>query len=687
MLSSALLLSVIITAGSADVVLPSAPGAVEEYAAEELRHHLGKAFGCEIPLVREDGLAASKASFHFHVGRTKAAAEAGLTDRPPAEEERILKSVPDGLVLLGGDGPTTRQDLLKLKGFAVCGTLFAVCDFLEHELGVKWIWPGELGEVVPRRTELELGEIDRRGREPLIMRSWSIFDPTAEKDRVGFARGANREKYFRDLRRFLLRHRIVQPHPIPMGHAFRHYWKKHGATHPEYFNLLPNGRREPLDWDQKVTMCVSQPALWKQVVDDSLARFERTRNERYLLLPWINCCENDTAAICTCEACRAWDGPDPRFALNPYWNGSLKKEFSSADGAKRMKDFAHAEFGIMCDTRWCFSRQPPEEMNPASVSDRYVRFYNAVLAEARTRNLGDDLRVVGYAYVNYLEAPLEAKVDPGVVIDFVPRSLFPYDKGESEYFRRHWAGWRAAGTRELIYRPNYTYAGGNYPMDFARLALDDFAFAATNGMIGCHFDALLGSFSSHAMSSYAFNRAMREPTRGYAKAREDMLSAFGSAAAAVNRYFDAIEAHTMSWTYEECRSLSRANRMGRWTGGSFTTPAAVLGEYFTEDDLAKFDGLLDDAARATGNDALVLRRIDFLRAGLRDTRLTRACRLAQRAHLASPDDPNAKAAFESAFGRLTAYRASVEANNVCNYAHLALWERDMLKWPHVKTGK
>ena len=667
---------------TADIVLPAKPTDIERFAAEELGYHLGKAFGVSPDVVGETALTAGVRTCHFYVGRTKAAASAGLLDRPLEDEERRLKSVVDGLCLVGGDRDMPYGEIETLYRAKSCGTLFAVYDFLERELGVLWLWPGELGEVIPKRTELSLVGIDRSGREPLIKRSCAIVH---HAKKYGFSTEAARRNYNRAERRFLLRHRMGIRNAFEGEHSFCDWWQRFHETHPEYFNLLPNGKREPLQNPRTVSMCVSCPGLWSQKVEDWWKRYEADRKRDPSVLPWVCCCDNDCAGTCTCDACRAWDGPDPRFGRNAYWNGELKAACAKAGADAKLGKIGHAEFGTLSDTRWYVSKTHPTNKCPASVSDRYARFYNAVLQEARRRNPA--ARVAGYAYVNYLEGPLEAKVDPGVVIIFVPRSYYPYDQEESDFFRKHWMGWRNAGVKDFIYRPNYTYAGGNYPMDNARRELDDFAFAATNGMIGCSFDALVGSWSAHAMSSYAFCRTMREPTRGYERARADMLSAFGAAAADVNRYFDAVEAHSRKWTQDAYReiALKNPNPTGFWTGGSFATPAAVLEEYFSDADLRRYHAILDEAVRSAKGDPMAVARVGFLRKGIRDAELTRNCRIAQKRHLADKGDAAKKAAFESALRELDAYRTSVEGDFVCNYAHHAAWEKEILLWPHEET--
>ena len=129
----------------------------------------------EIPLyvvevVHEDEVDAVRHPFHIYLGATKAAAAAGLPVGKLADEEHVVKTVGSGLYLLGGDGDTTYDEAVDWKCVAMRGTLYAAYDFLENEMDVRWLWPGETGEVVPKRAALVVGALDRRAQEPLSVR-------------------------------------------------------------------------------------------------------------------------------------------------------------------------------------------------------------------------------------------------------------------------------------------------------------------------------------------------------------------------------------------------------------------------------------------------------------------------------------------------------------------------------------
>ena len=90
----------------ADIILPEKPNGVEKYAVEELVYHFSKAFGKKPEVVGEDGYDPARYPFHIYIGATKAASANGLPVGKLADEEHCIKTVGNGLYLLGGDADT-----------------------------------------------------------------------------------------------------------------------------------------------------------------------------------------------------------------------------------------------------------------------------------------------------------------------------------------------------------------------------------------------------------------------------------------------------------------------------------------------------------------------------------------------------------------------------------------------------
>ena len=666
----------------ADIVIPAKPLDAVRYAADELKYHLDKAFGADFKIVAEDACAGGGMQFHFFLGETKAAKAAGIPGRELKPDERYLKRKGNGLYLVGCDSGISRSAIPDIQTVRSLGTLYAVYDFLETELKVMWIWPGEMGEIIPKRSSLEIGVIERGGIEPFDER---YFWGTFRGEPIGFSCRQAYERFFAAQTKFLVRHRLGRRLNTVSGHSFGDWWKRFGKEHPEYFNLLPDGTRRPLHKPSLVTMCCSEPGVWKQKAADWNDWWQKTGKPGGYE-PWVNCCENDSAGLCTCAKCRAWDPPDPRFGLHPYWKGGLTREF--LDSLWKEKGPNHGEWALswfVGDNRWDIPEKDSNLKPVAPLSDRYANFYNHIQAEVARYE--PRARVVGYAYENYVEAPQMTKVDPRVIIEYVPRSYLPYDKTESEFFRKHWMGWKKAGVKYFRYRPNYMLACGGYHLDQGRLILSDFAFAYTNGMRSCMFDSLRGSWAAHTLMDYALIRAMRDPLHGYDRARSELLSAFGKAHREVAAFFDGIRAHSEHWTFADIRKMSWANHTGAQGGGSFGNCAAILGEYFDDRFFADGYATLDRAERAADGDAAVIARIGFLRKGLRNVELTRAVRIAQTDWQKSGGDEGKKAVFDAAFKAMNDYRASVEADFVCNFSDSARNERNGMQWPHRVIGQ
>ena len=140
------------------IVLPEMPTASESFAAKELKYHLEKATGEAVSIVaegesvgRDDPIAPPAGSCdqpvrRFYVGNTKALANAGIDYASLQVEERVVKGVGGDVYLAGGELPGF-DEIVKTEKFRTSyalaggGTLYAAYDFLENEMGVRWIWP------------------------------------------------------------------------------------------------------------------------------------------------------------------------------------------------------------------------------------------------------------------------------------------------------------------------------------------------------------------------------------------------------------------------------------------------------------------------------------------------------------------------------------------------------------------
>ena len=285
---------------TADEASPTA-----RYAAEELVGHVARATGVTLNTVPE-AEAPEDVHSRIYIGATETARARGFDpDRLP-RETYILRSVGNDLFILGreDDGDPLRQDNPN------AGTLFGVYEFLERFLGVRWLWPGELGAYVPKTDTIEFWSVNETAAPALDFRgirwgrikgishgSKSLSDGDAQ---LGFSPDVA-VKYGKALEVLMRRHCLggsdARP---PSGHAFTGWWERYGKEHPEWFALRRDGTRGPSETDQRdVPMCVSNPDLHDFII-------EQWDGGPTLLLGPV-----DRPGRCTCENCRAWDGPQP----------------------------------------------------------------------------------------------------------------------------------------------------------------------------------------------------------------------------------------------------------------------------------------------------------------------------------------------------------------------------------------
>jgi hypothetical protein len=169
---------------TATIVVAKNPTPSANFAALELRYHIQRITGVELPLVNDSQ---TVAGHRILVGHSQATAALGIRANDFAPLEYRIQIAPDTIVLAGRDWPDTpanraeaghsvsgyslqsaRQVVnynqatrgygpssIELPGlFDEQGTCYAVYDFLERFCGVRWYGPTELNIVSPSTNTL-----------------------------------------------------------------------------------------------------------------------------------------------------------------------------------------------------------------------------------------------------------------------------------------------------------------------------------------------------------------------------------------------------------------------------------------------------------------------------------------------------------------------------------------------------
>jgi len=137
------------------IVLPEKPSPAAERAARVLQDHIKQMSGAELPIRTEDkvGDAPTKDQAWILIGEGKLTAKLGLTSKGLGPGGIHLSAKGQVVALFGTDAKTPSDP---------DGTRYAVTTFLEDKFGIRYLWPGELGKVVPSRETITVEDFEFR---------------------------------------------------------------------------------------------------------------------------------------------------------------------------------------------------------------------------------------------------------------------------------------------------------------------------------------------------------------------------------------------------------------------------------------------------------------------------------------------------------------------------------------------
>ena len=567
---------------TATIVTSDKPNRSVRYAAEELQLHVEKAGGVKLEVLPASRVEEEPGRTLVLVGPSRFTEAMGIDPKAFPPEGYLVKATDFRLVLIGNDDPPVFQSGKRkrvmddpLYIMSRPGTLFAVYAFLDREMGVKWLWPGELGTVVPRREVVRVDRCHYVDAPRLIKRHvrW-IFD-SKKVQSLMLKAGYDKETVERingEFNVWYRRHMLGWRYIIDAGHAFTHYWDKYHEQHPDWFAMRPDGGRYIMSDGERrtVKLCVSNPVLVDQVYKDGVAKLERSP---YLLS--FSASPNDGHGYCMCPDCKAMDHPDGPGMTFTY----------------KLKDKREVQ------VKW------------VGMADRYAKFWDT-LADRLAKDYPD--RYLGvYAYAAYRYPPLSVGLRPNILLGFVGFNRYVGQLDHSGS-RKGWLKWAETGCRQFL-RPNSLYFSGHgFPYMFARQIASDTKFCAQRGMLGTDFDSWMGHHGTQGPNIYALVRIIGDPTRDVESCVDEFCyGGFGKAGAAIKTYFDRCEQVTRraaEVTWPDSRSEKYAFH-GRLFDRNFFDDARVL--------LFR--------ARRMEDDPTIRKRIDFLETGLEYAEVQAAC--------------------------------------------------------------
>lgn len=372
------------------------------------------------------------------------------------------------------------------------GTVNAVYTFLQDKLGVRWLWPGELGEDIIEQKTIALAPFEYR-YHPQIRQRGGLFRLSALGDNRGLAFDWTR---FQRLQ--------LDSLDVQAGHAFGDWWEKYHETHPDFMALQPDGTRSgfPAPTEPgKAKICQANPAVWEQWLANAA---DAMSNNVYQTCFSASPNDSYNRGHCICEKCRAWDHPDGELLIY-VWQG-ISQEY-------------------------------------VSLSDRQVTFANTLARLLKERYPDKPYFVGMHAYGHYRAAPIAVVPDDNVIISSVANFFLRDPAGRAEHMGQ-FADWGKVAPH-LMWRPNTGSPAGwqqGLPDVPFHEIMEDFKFIADNHCVGLNFDTVWEYWLNQGPLYYLMAQLAWNPcAEGEATMDDYYQRAYGPAADDLTAYWKLME--------------------------------------------------------------------------------------------------------------------------------------------------
>ncbi|MAS92015.1 MAG: hypothetical protein CMO55_02370 [Verrucomicrobiales bacterium] len=458
------------------------------------------------------------------------------------------------------------------------GTANAVYHFIQEYLGVRWIWPGDLGEDIIKKETISFEPFEFR-YAPQIRGRGGMFNYSQLSNR-----GYGKSQDWTRLQRLQL-----CSLEIGGGHGFGDWWERYHETHPDIFALQPDGTRSGHPSPRNAKLCQSNPEVWDLWLEDVKHQLEEDPTQFI-----FNGSPNDgwSSGHCVCDDCRAWDHPD---------------------GEPRLMHWHHYR-----------------EERPA-LSDRHVTFANKLAEKLKQPYPDKDYYVAMLSYGHSRPGPVEARPADNVIMvvvaNFFGRTHL-VDRGSTwgTTYRDQFDQWGKVAPH-IMWRPNTGSPAGwqqGLPDLSVHQTVEDFHFIAERNCLGLYIDSVFEHWATHGPHYYAMAQLAWNPSLTADQILTDYYDrGFGPAADEVRAYYETIENARMEFAKDRIHG-----------SGIEDFPAL-----YNEDLLARAEAHLDAAEKLTsGADSKFAERVEFVRVGCNYTKLVIENISLMSGYWSQPDD-------------------------------------------------
>lgn len=349
----------------------------EAFAAVELQRYLrrmtGDVDGERFPII-DDDVATGYPLIVIGNLRTNKAVKRYALFKTRGDPFRGLG--PEGYIISQGNRPSYPEGVdppgalaLMIGGEGRVGTLYGVYRFLE-ELGVRWLSPGEIGEVVPEMTLKTLPNLNIREQPAFVTRGFHAWEDRGDTDFYNWM-ARNRMNYWcvqasdraglkkRGIRmncgNHVLQYRFINPNnrypynhpdftgdeelpedPYPVSETYRGDDNADGKltyaeAHPEWYCLRSGKRSFRIHGDGGDNFCSSN----RHACDEFMGNIVQDLIDgEWKDADSINFWTLDVGKWCECESCKALGTPTDRNLLLVH---RLRQEIVKAMEEGRLK--------------------------------------------------------------------------------------------------------------------------------------------------------------------------------------------------------------------------------------------------------------------------------------------------------------------------------------------------------------
>jgi len=592
----------IVTSGkaSAEILIAANPTRAAQVAAKELQHYVEKITGAKLALVTDAQPPSGNPK--ILVGESTWTRALGLSDKDFAPQEYLIRNYGNLLVLMGSDEQefgvidyegnglwpefTTREK--SKEAFKKIGSLYAVHEFLQRKCGVRWYFPGDLGEVCPTQTSLAASNLD------LKLQPWSeyrwIYPPGNMADFFYFVgsdkpqRNLQETSGWRETNLWLARMKILGTKLYSSNHTLgSREWKKRFKDDPATWEAIR--AKNPVDDGRTAVhggqLCLSSDKLVDILVQDAkdYAAGKPNNFNTHAKGDCFPVFPADLTAWCQCELCKEKLQPEA-------------------------KGFDSGHTGVASELVWSLVNKVAKRLQKEAPS----------------------LRVTCNAYWDYMLPP-SFDLEPNVAV-MISR-LLPFElskPGLKEFYHQMLTEWSKRSKSGFYLWEYFDQVQGynpggidvRFPGIFLNVLEDDTRFLRSLGLKGTFNELLISpvgipNFIQDHLNFYVWSRLMAQDAHEDLKAAdllEDYCKVFyGPAAAPMKKFFELAQER---YTNPEFRKLRPDQASVDWEG--ICPPV----------ELERFRGFLNEAD-ALAPDGIYATRVSLIREAVFN-RMEKNCR-------------------------------------------------------------